>query len=177
MKKIIVIFLVIISIFSVYNNKKKNEIVRVPDEAIRFRVIANSNSPRDQKIKMDVKERMQKELYNVLKSANNINDVRTLINNNMDNFNNVVSKEMDDIEYSYTMDYGMHNFPEKKYKGVTYDEGMYESLLITLGKGEGNNFWCVLFPPMCLLEAEETNDNRNNVEYKSLIKELIEKYF
>ena len=70
----------------------------------------------------------------------------------------------------------MHEFPEKEYKGVVYDEGYYESLLVTLGEGKGDNFWCVLFPPLCLMEAEETDDT-TEVEYKSFIKEIIEKYF
>ena len=72
----------------------------------------------------------------------------------------------------YNVSFGSHYFPEKQYKGVTYDAGMYESLLITLGKGEGNNWWCVLFPPLCLIEAEESTE----VEYKSFIAEMIEKF-
>ena len=70
----------------------------------------------------------------------------------------------------------MHYFPTKTYKGITYDEGNYESLLVTLGSGKGDNWWCVLFPPLCLLEAEESSDVKD-VEYKSFIKEIIEKYF
>ena len=62
--------------------------------------------------------------------------------------------------------------PEKEYKGVKYKEGYYESWVITLGEGEGNNWWCVLFPPLCLVEAEEADE----VEYKFFIKELIDKY-
>ena len=62
--------------------------------------------------------------------------------------------------------------PEKEYKGTTYEEGYYESLVITLGSGEGDNWWCVLFPPLCLLEAEDSDD----VEYTSYVKELVDKY-
>jgi len=60
----------------------------------------------------------------------------------------------------------------KEFNGITYEEGMYESLLVTLGEGKGDNWWCVLFPPLCLLEAEESDE----VEYKFFIQELIEKY-
>ena len=56
---------------------------------------------------------------------------------------------------------------------IKYKEGNYESLVVTLGDGSGDNFWCVLFPPLCLLEAEDTN---NEVEYKFFVKELIDKY-
>ena len=72
----------------------------------------------------------------------------------------------------YKINFGQNYFNKKKYKGITYEEGYYESLLIILGKGEGDNWWCVLFPPLCLIEAEESD----KVEYKFFIKELIEKY-
>ena len=88
-----------------------------------------------------------------------------------------LEKEMknDNYDNNVEVNYGMNYFPEKTYKGVKYKEGEYESLVVTLGKGEGNNFWCVLFPPLCLLEAEE--DDTNEVEYTSFVKELIDKYF
>ena len=176
MKKIIIIIFAILSILMVYSNINKNSVVKIPDSAIRFRILANSNSPRDQKIKEKVKDKMQKELYMLLENAKNAKAARNLINDNMNNFNNILSNEMKDVEYSYTIDYGMHEFPEKTYKGITYEAGEYESLLVTLGDGKGDNWWCVLFPPLCVLEAEENTDV-DEIEYKSFIKELIEKYF
>ena len=161
MKKMILIFLAGLMIFSVYNKSKKNEEVKLPDSAIRFRVLANSNSLRDQKIKEEVRDKMQKELYTLLENAKSSKQARNLITSNMDNFNDILAEEMKDKEYSYTIDYGMHPFPEKKYKGFS---------------GEGDNWWCVLFPPLCLLEVEETT-NTSDIEYKSFIKEIIEKYF
>lgn len=174
MKKIVLIFMASLIIFVIYN--KKSEEVKIPSSAIRFRVLANSNSLKDQKIKDDVKEKMQKELYDLLKESKNINQARNLIIGNMDNFNKILSDQMENVSYSYKIDYGMHKFPEKTYKGITYEAGKYESLLVTLGEGKGDNWWCVLFPPLCLLEAEETN-NSSDIEYKSFIKEIIEKYF
>lgn len=173
MKKIIIFILVFITLVFSYKNSQNN--IKIPDSAIRFRVLANSNSPRDQKIKEEVRDRIQKELYDILSKSTSIEDAREKINNDMLNLNNIMKEEMENKEYSYDIDYGMHYFPEKVYKGVKYDEGYYESLLITLGKGEGNNWWCVLFPPLCVLEAEETNTNE--IKYKSFVKELIEKYF
>lgn len=176
MKKTILIIFAILSLFIFYNKIKEQETIKIPDSAIRFRVLANSNSPRDQKIKEEVRDKMQKELYGILENTKSIKEARGLISDNMDNFNNILKEEMEDKEYSYTIDYGMHDFPEKTYKGITYEAGEYESLLVTLGEGKGDNWWCVLFPPLCLLEAEEVT-NTSEVEYKSFIKELIEKYF
>ena len=175
MKKFIYITLIIVIIMLVYNNEKDKETVKIPDSAIRFRILANSNSPRDQRIKEEVRDKMQKELYQLLENSKSTKQARNLIINNMDNFNSLLENEMKDKEYSYTIDYGMHKFPEKTYKGITYEAGEYESLLVTLGEGSGDNWWCVLFPPLCVMEAEETNTSK--IEYKSFIKEIIEKYF
>lgn len=174
MKKVFVFILMLLILVSVY--KKSNDSVKIPDSAIRFRILANSNSPRDQKIKEDIRDKMQKELYSLLQNPKSIDDSRKIINSNMSNFDEILKDSMKDIEYSYSIDYGMHYFPSKTYKGITYEEGNYESLLVTLGSGKGDNWWCVLFPPLCLLEAEESSDVKD-VEYKSFIKEIIEKYF
>ena len=68
----------------------------------------------------------------------------------------------------------MNYFPKKEYDGVVYPDGNYESLVITIGDGLGDNWWCVLFPPLCLLDAED--NNTGNIEYKSYVKEVIEKF-
>ena len=171
MKKIFIIVLIMI-ILIVSNTKASANII--PDEAIRFRVIANSNSDYDQEIKMLVKDSVEKKLYNLLKNAKGIDSAREIINANIDDIDNVVNKTLKENNYNegYNVNFGMNYFPEKEYKGITYDEGYYESLVVTLGSGEGNNWWCVLFPPLCLLEAEESDE----VEYKFFIQELIDKY-
>ena len=83
-------------------------------------------------------------------------------------FENRISNE---IGTPFQIHYGENYFPEKEYQGKTYEAGMYESLVITLGEGRGDNFWCILFPPLCMIEEEEP------VEYKSWIKEAISKLF
>ena len=81
--------------------------------------------------------------------------------------------EENNYNISYNLNFGQNYFPKKDFKGITYDAGYYESVVVNLGKAEGDNWWCVLFPPLCLLEAEESDE----VEYKFFVKELIEKYF
>ncbi|MBD9085705.1 stage II sporulation protein R [bacterium] len=146
----------------------------IPDEAIRLRVLANSNSEYDQQIKLEIKDQIQIDLYNLLKDTKGIEEARKIIKKNIPNISSKVEKilEQENYQERFSIDFGSHYFPEKEFKGITYEEGYYESLLITLGKGEGNNWWCVLFPPLCLVEAEESDE----VEYKFFIKELIDKY-
>jgi stage II sporulation protein R len=149
----------------------------IPDEAIRLRILANSNSSYDQDIKNKVSNNIQYQMYNLLKDTKNIDSARTVILSNMSSIDNKINETLKNENYTlgYKLDYGYHEFPEKEYKGVKYKEGEYESLLVTLGSGEGNNWWCVLFPPLCLLEAEE--NETNEVEYKSFVLELINKIF
>ena len=171
MKKLFIIIL-IISVIFITSIKATSNII--PDEAIRLRVIANSNSSYDQQIKLEVRDAIQLNLYNLLKETKGIEEARNIINNNLDDISNNVKEilEKENYNHNYTISFGQNYFPEKKYKGITYKEGYYESLVITLGSGEGDNWWCVLFPPLCLIEAEESDE----VEYKFFIKELIDKY-
>ncbi len=173
MKKTIIILGVILLIVML-NNKDK---VIIPKEAIRFRVIANSNSNIDQKEKKKIAKQLSLDITEVLSKTNSIEDARKKLQSNLGNFENTVNDIVENENYQTTVniDYGNHYFPEKTYKGINYEEGEYESLVVTLGEGKGKNFWCVLFPPLCLLEADE--NKTDEVEYKSFIKELIDKYF
>lgn len=146
----------------------------IPEDALRIRVIANSNSEYDQEIKNEVKQVIQYKMYNLLKDTKGVDDARNIINNNLKSIDSEVNKVLKSKNYElgYNINYGLNYFPSKEYKGVIYEDGYYESLVITLGSGEGDNWWCVLFPPLCLLEAETSDD----VEYTSYVKELFEKY-
>ena len=174
MKKIMIITLIIVTIILIVNTFKQN-LVKIPADAIRIRILANSNSNYDQEIKREVKKLVSQELYSKLGKVKNIDTARTIINNNIDTIRKSIDTFFTEKKYqeNYNVIYGLNYFPEKEYKGVYYDEGYYESLLVTIGDGLGDNWWCVLFPPLCLMEAEESEE----VEYKFFVQELLEKYF
>ena len=175
MKKVIIIVALFVGIF--YMSNKETEVI-IPKEAIRFRVIANSNSSIDQQNKLIVRDNIQKQMTEDLTNTKNIEEARISIVSNLNKYNNLIEKTLQEnnINSDFNINYGMNYFPKKVYKGVTYEAGNYESLVITLGDGLGKNWWCVMFPPLCLLEAEETEET-TEVEYKFFIKELIDKYF
>ena len=162
MKKIIVLLFVLTII---YISKSEEEII-IPTNSIRYRIIANSDSTKDQMLKMNIKEKLDEEILPILSDSNSIEDSRLLIKDNLDNIKNIVSKYTDDFDVNY----GKNYFPKKTYKGINYDAGNYESLVITLGSGLGKNWWCVLFPPLCLID-----ENTNDVEYTTLVKEILKK--
>ena len=171
MKKIIFIILVVTGV-SVMNDLTK-ENIKIPNEAIRFRVIANSDSTDDQQIKKTVAKNLEETVLTSLSNKNNLEEVRDGIENNLDLYKEVVDNTLkeNDCNMNYEINYGKNYFPSKSYRGLTYREGEYESLVVTLGKGEGQNFWCVLFPPLCLIDEDKTDS-----EYHFLVKDLINKY-
>ena len=175
MKKIIIVLLSIISVIYVYTlSLRKDELI--PEEAIRFRVIANSNTLYDQNIKLQLKNVVQNKILELTKDVKTIDEERKILKNNIKEIDKIVNNTLKDLKYDkkYKINYGYNHFPKKKYKGNTYKEGKYESLVITLGEGSGDNWWCVLFPPYCMLETEETNSN--DVNYTFFIKDIIDKY-
>lgn len=175
MKKIYIVLIVLIVLFFASNNNNKQLII--PKESIRFRVIANSDTKKDQENKKIIAKSLENNVTTLLKEVNTLEESRLTLKNNIDKFESNINKTLieNNIEEEYTINYGKNYFPEKEYKGVIYPAGDYESLVVTLGDGLGENFWCVLFPPLCLLEAEE--DNSSDVEYTSFVKEVIDKYF
>ena len=174
MKKSIFVFLgIILTYIMVGNVFAENNLI--PDEAIRIRVIANSNSEYDQKIKNKVKETLEENMYKLLVKTTSVEEARILINNNLSDIENNINKTLQKENYKlpFTVNFGLNYFPEKNFKGITYNEGYYESVVITLGEGLGDNWWCVLFPPLCMIEAESSTD----VEYTTFVKTMIDKYF
>lgn len=172
MKRILVLLIGIIIFYMITSNYLVKGL-EIPNDAIRIRVIPNSNTEYDQNIKVKVKETVQKDMYQLLKNTNNSDEARAIIEENLlkldKSINHLLIKEK--YNEGYKLDFGYNYFPEKKYKGITYASGYYESLVITLGKGDGENWWCVLFPPLCLIE-----EDANETEYKSLAKKIIDNF-
>ena len=172
MKKIIIL-LSAIFIFYLCISDIMVKGLEIPDDAIRIRVVPNSNSDYDQEIKSKVKEELQTSMYDLLKDTKTSTEAKKTIEDNLEkidkDINNLLIKEK--YNKGYVVNFGYNYFPEKEYKGITYEEGYYKSLLVTLGEGKGDNWWCVLFPPLCLIEE----DNEEN-EYKSLVKEVLDKF-
>ena len=166
--KLKTIILIICALLIVFLIKDSNYII--PKESIRIRIISNSNRESDVKNKYKIQKNVEEKLYLLLKDAKSVKNAKEIINNNLDYLNDYL-KEISKTDYKIS--FGNNYFPRKEYKGVVYEEGNYDSIVITLGNGSGDNWWCVLFPPLCLLDE---NTNTKDVEYKIFVKELIKKY-
>lgn len=164
MKKIIVIVLILIFLISLNTSEE----IIIPEDSIRFRIIANSNYIEDQELKLEIRNELNNTLFTKLNKATTKEEAKQIITENKPIIENVLKK----YNIDYQINYGYNYFPEKEYKGITYSSGNYESLVISLGEAAGNNWWCVMYPPLCLIDSEE---NMGEKEYKLYIKELIEK--
>ena len=167
MKKIVIAVLLISSLLMM----SESEYV-IPNDAIRFRIIPNSNSSED----IIMKEKSTKEIMSVASTFDNIN-INTSREEILKNIN-IIENRLNNlfVENNYDekviVKYGLNEFPEKVYKGIKYEKGLYESLVIEIGEAKGNNYWCVLYPPLCLID-----DNIEETQYRSKIIELFNKYF
>lgn len=170
MKKALLILAVVIGGLVIYKDKEKMQIV-IPTQSIRFRVIANSNEEIDMTEKQNLKDYMEDAVYELIKDTTTKDEANEKIIDNFDFLNSKVNDYLENDNYS--LDYGINYFPRKIYKGVIYEEGMYDSLVITLGNGKGNNWWCVLFPPLCLLDENTTT---GDVEYQLFISRIINNF-
>ena len=165
MKKILIVasILVLIIILDVkeYNSTRDD---------IRFRVVANSNSPRDILIKEKVVNELSKILFI---DSTNINEVDDNIYSNLENIEQIIDDVFENNNYNknYTISYGLNEIPRKVYHGKLYEKGLYKSLVIEIGEGKGNNYFCILYPSLCVIDVEE-NDGKK-IKYNFRIKEFI----
>ncbi|MGM9533970.1 MAG: stage II sporulation protein R [Intestinibacter sp.] len=129
------------------------------DKLIRFHVLANSDSEEDQQLKLKVRDAVIDYLQPKLRNSKSINESEKIIINEEDNLINICEDVIQANGYDYGVDIelGYSKFPTKQYSSVVLPAGEYKALRILIGKGQGKNWWCVMFPPLCFV------DKQNNV--------------
>ena len=126
----------------------------IPDEAIRLRILANSDNEKDQEVKRAIRDAVNAEITKWVEDLTSIDDARELINHNCRSWRKSRGKNLQTGTWMYSVeiDFGHVQFPTKLYGQFLYPAGTYEAIMITLGEGSGANWWCVLFPPLCFLD-------------------------
>ena len=141
----------------------------VKDSLIRFHVIANSDSDEDQQLKLKVKNKVIDYLYPYLKCSDSLDNSRKIINDNIDNIKALAESVINEEGYSYNVNVQLsrENFPDKSYGNIVLPQGNYEAFRIIIGSGEGRNWWCVMFPPLCFVD-----ESKAEVEYDKFEEEI-----
>lgn len=147
------------------------------DNLIRLHVIANSDSSADQALKRDVRDAVLAYLKDRLKDSRDMEQTKYIINSNRESILTIARDEIKKYgsDYSVTANLGSYPFPTKAYGDITLPAGNYQALRVVIGKGEGANWWCVLFPPLCFVDVthgavpdsvkEELKKNLSSEEY------------
>lgn len=127
----------------------------IASEIIRFHVIANSDSESDQALKLKVKTALTNALYPILNKAKSVEEARELLENNLVHMENLAIQVIKDNGFTYTANASLEigYFPLKVYGDLSLPPGEYEAIRVELGAAKGQNWWCIMFPPLCFVDA------------------------
>jgi len=131
------------------------------DGLLRLHVVANSDSPEDQVLKLRIKDRIISEIGSQVSSIDNKKGLLDYLDDNIDRIEKIAGQEIQKTqkEYRAKAEVGSFRFPTRSYGSLTLPAGEYHALRIVLGEGKGANWWCVMFPPLCFV------DTKNGVAY------------
>ncbi|WP_312109534.1 stage II sporulation protein R [Brevibacillus reuszeri] len=126
----------------------------IPEESIRLRIIANSDSVQDQWLKREVRDALIAQMETWADEIKTFDEAQEVVEANLPVLQEVVDKTIRERGFSYTavVDFGQVPFPTKLYGSYVYPAGNYEALRVRIGEAKGQNWWCVLFPPLCFID-------------------------
>lgn len=164
------------------NLETKSTVSVLSHSAIRFHILANSDSVSDQALKMRVKESVVNYIYEKTGDFKTVDEAKNFILNNDKAIKSIATKAIADNGYDYTVSstFGFSDFPVKSYGDVIFPKGIYTSYTIKIGNGKGHNWWCVLYPPLCFVDVstgvlpdnskEKLRDSLSDTQYHTVTK-------
>lgn len=174
MKRYILLFLMLI-VFAVSATLILISCAPAPDPAdyIRIHVRANSDSDEDQSVKLAVRDAIVQYLAPLSVGVKDKAAMWKLLQSRKSEIKKTADDTLASCGYSYRSNVSLRSeaFPTRRYGDLTLEKGVYDAVIVELGTGEGKNWWCVAFPPLCFIAAEETG--KEEVEYRSWIAELF----
>ena len=143
----------------------------ISDSVFRLHVIANSNSEDDQALKYEVRDNLLKYMNNICKDCTSKEEAINIVSEHQEEFKEIALKTIKNEGYSYDVkiEIGNFEFPTKQYGDISLPAGFYDALKVEIGKAEGRNWWCVMFPSLCFVDIssgivpEESKENLQNV--------------
>lgn len=131
------------------------ELSDVADKIVRLHVVANSDSPSDQQLKLQVRDKVIKEMNPRFEGLKDVDDVKRVIGESLDEIESIARKAVEEYgkHYDVKAALALTDFPTKTYGNLTLPAGTYQALNIVIGEGRGKNWWCVMFPPLCFIDV------------------------
>lgn len=157
MATIYLFVLILSTMMSLYipkNEVTANNEVIIPNDAIRLRILANSDKESDQELKRKVRDAVNEEITNWVSELISKEAAKDLLKEKLPEIQQIAKRVVEDEKANQAVNvtFDKVDFPTKLYGEFLYPAGQYDAILITLGEGEGANWWCVLFPPLCFLD-------------------------
>lgn len=139
----------------------------VSDNIFRLHILANSDSDSDQNLKLKVRDKILEYTESLYKTATDLNNAERLTKENLQSIVNIAQQVVYDNDYSYRVSAEVTNthFDTRYYENVTMPSGDYDALRITIGEGKGHNWWCVMYPSLCVGAATNYEELRNKTTY------------
>lgn len=125
------------------------------DSVFRLHIIANSDSSADQELKLKVRDKIIEYMNTLTSNSSDKKDVISIVNNHLDSFKEIALNTIKENGYNYdvNIEIGNFHFPTKSYGDISFPAGNYDALKIEIGDAIGQNWWCVLFPPLCFVNS------------------------
>ena len=132
----------------------------IRENVLRLHILANSDSDEDQQLKLKVRDRLLEVGGDIFKNTCSKEEMISTANDNAENFKNEAEKVIKENGYDYSVriEVGDTKFDERVYNEITMPAGIYTAVNVYIGEAAGHNWWCVMFPPMCLPAAEESEE-------------------
>jgi stage II sporulation protein R len=139
------------------------------DSVFRLHIIANSDSSADQELKLKVRDNIIEYMNTLTSSSSDKKDVISIVNNHLDSFKEIALNTIKENGYNYdvNIEIGNFHFPTKSYGDISFPAGNYDALKIEIGDAIGQNWWCVLFPPLCFVNSSTgvvPDDSKNTLK-------------
>ncbi len=174
MKKILfwIAILVAVIFFAKEEGAKAQDIQQgIAEEIIRFHVIANSDREEDQSLKLEIKEEVVAYMQDVLKDVKTVEESRELLKAYSREILEIAENVVCENGYNYEVRvfFDERYFPVKTYGQFTFPPGFYEAFCIEIGESQGKNWWCVMYPSLCFVDAvhgvvpQESDDGLKNI--------------
>lgn len=154
----------------------------IADSVFRLHVIANSDSKEDQELKLKVRDELLSYMNIISKDSANKQEAMQIANEHKEEFTQIAEKVIKENGYNYTVNVqiGKADFPTKYYGDITLPAGTYDALKVQIGEANGQNWWCVMFPPLCFVDVstgivpdnskQELKQSLDNEEYDLISK-------
>ncbi|MDO4544482.1 MAG: stage II sporulation protein R [Clostridia bacterium] len=132
---------------------------------LRLHIRANSNSRRDQEIKLKVRDA----LLPYFEQSASYEDAREYLLENGRDIQSICESVLlaEGADYGVYLQLGTETFPDRTYEGTLYPAGDYDALIVVLGSGGGQNWWCVLYPPLCIVTPDGETVDTEDIEFES----------